>query len=68
LSSPYRAIFAAPGTKGFSTAGFIGRMPMSMLGIGIVTMISQVTGRYSLAGSPPPSRSRRRRSARRCPG
>ena len=50
MSSPYRAIFAAPGTKGFSAAGFIGRMPMSMLGIGIVTMISQVTGRYSLAG------------------
>lgn len=50
MSGPYRAIFAAPGTRGFSAAGFIGRMPMSMLGIGIVTMISQVTGRYSLAG------------------
>jgi MFS family permease len=50
LLSPYRAIFAAPGTKGFSAAGFVGRMPTSMLGIGIVTMISQVTGRYSLAG------------------
>ncbi|NEA55159.1 MFS transporter [Streptomyces sp. SID13666] len=51
MSSPYRAIFAAPGTKGFSAAGFIGRLPLSMLGIGIVTMISQVTGRYGLAGA-----------------
>jgi MFS family permease len=51
LSSPYRAIFAAPGTKAFSAAGLIGRMPLSMLGIGIVTMISQVTGRYGLAGA-----------------
>jgi MFS family permease len=49
--STYRAIFAAPGAKGFSAAGLIGRMPLSMLGIGIVTMISQVTGRYGLAGA-----------------
>ncbi|MBY8887131.1 MFS transporter [Streptomyces sp. PTM05] len=50
MLAPYRAIFAVPGTRGFSTAGLIGRMPLSMLGIGIVTMISQVTGRYELAG------------------
>lgn len=51
MTSPYRAIFAVPGTKGFSAAGLIGRMPLSMLGIGIVTMVSQVTGRYGLAGA-----------------
>lgn len=51
MPSPYRAIFAAPGTKGFSTAGFLGRMPLSMMGIGIVTMVSQLTGRYGLAGA-----------------
>ncbi|MFF6778943.1 MFS transporter [Streptomyces sp. NPDC012637] len=51
MPSPYRAIFAAPGTRSFSLAGFIGRMPLSMMGIGIVTMISQVTGRYGLAGA-----------------
>jgi MFS family permease len=51
VSSPYRAIFAAPGTRAFSAAGLVGRMPLSMLGIGIVTMISQVTGRYGLAGA-----------------
>ncbi|MBT2388955.1 MFS transporter [Streptomyces sp. ISL-1] len=51
MPSPYRAIFAAPGSKGFSAAGFFGRMPLSMMGIGIVTMISQITGRYGLAGA-----------------
>ncbi|MFE0137019.1 MFS transporter [Streptomyces sp. NPDC059037] len=51
MPSPYRAIFAAPGTLGFSTAGFLGRMPLSMMGIGIVTMVSQLTGRYGLAGA-----------------
>ncbi|MEU0625781.1 MFS transporter [Streptomyces rubiginosohelvolus] len=51
MPSPYRAIFSAPGTKGFSAAGFLGRMPLSMMGIGVVTMVSQLTGRYGLAGA-----------------
>ncbi|MFH8792018.1 MFS transporter [Streptomyces sp. NPDC017941] len=51
MPSPYRAIFAAPGSLGFSVAGFLGRMPLSMMGIGIVTMVSQLTGRYGLAGA-----------------
>ncbi|UWE11724.1 MFS transporter [Actinacidiphila bryophytorum] len=51
MTSPYRAIFAAPGTRAFSAAGLVGRMPLSMLGVGIVTMISQVTGQYGLAGA-----------------
>ncbi|MFJ9153608.1 MFS transporter [Streptomyces sp. NPDC102270] len=51
MPSPYRALFAAPGSRGFSAAGFVGRMPLSMMGIGVVTMISQITGRYGLAGS-----------------
>ncbi|MFI5687506.1 MFS transporter [Streptomyces sp. NPDC051636] len=51
MPSPYRALFAAPGAKGFSAAGLLGRMPLSMMGIGVVTMISQLTGRYGLAGA-----------------
>ncbi|MFE7120966.1 MFS transporter [Streptomyces sp. NPDC057654] len=51
MPSPYRAIFVAPGAKGFSTAGFFGRMTLSMMSIGIVTMVSQLTGRYGLAGA-----------------
>ncbi|HLL36120.1 MAG TPA: MFS transporter [Streptomyces sp.] len=51
MPSPYRALFAAPGSKAFSAAGLLGRMPLSMMGIGVVTMISQLTGRYGLAGA-----------------
>ena len=51
MPSPYRALFDVPGTKAFSAAGLLGRMPLSMMGIGVVTMISQLTGRYGLAGA-----------------
>ncbi|MFJ2440077.1 MULTISPECIES: MFS transporter [unclassified Streptomyces] len=51
MPSSYRAIFAVPGTRKFSAAGLIGRLPLAMMGIGIVTMISQLTGRYGLAGA-----------------
>ncbi|GGW69302.1 MFS transporter [Streptomyces lucensis JCM 4490] len=51
MPSPYSALFAEPGTKAFSAAGFVGRMPLSMMGIGVVTMVSQLTGRYGLAGA-----------------
>ncbi|MCY9514344.1 MFS transporter [Paenibacillus apiarius] len=47
----YREIFEAPGAKGFSAAGFVARMPISMMGIGIVTMLSQLRGEYWLAGA-----------------
>lgn len=51
MPSPYREIFAAPGTKGFSAAGLIGRLPISMVGVGILTMISEITGRYAMASA-----------------
>ncbi|MBD8499600.1 MFS transporter [Paenibacillus arenosi] len=51
MANPYRELFDAPGTKGFSAAGFIARMPISMMGIGIVTMLSQLRGEYWLAGA-----------------
>ncbi|MFF2144077.1 MFS transporter [Kitasatospora sp. NPDC058190] len=51
MLSSYRRIFASPGTAAFSSAGFIARLPISMAGIGIVTMLSQLTGSYGLAGA-----------------
>lgn len=51
MRNPYRDIFTAPGAKGFSAAGFIARMPISMTGIGIVTMLSELRGEYGLAGA-----------------
>ncbi|ETK32404.1 MFS transporter [Microbispora sp. ATCC PTA-5024] len=51
MVGPYRGLFGAPGTKGFVVAGFIGRMPMSMLGIGVVLLVSALTGSYATAGA-----------------
>lgn len=51
MLSSYRRIFAAPGTRGFSAAGFVARMPLSMTGIGVVTMLSQLRGEYGIAGA-----------------
>jgi MFS family permease len=51
MSNPYREIFAAPGAKGFSAAGFFARLPVAMAPIGIVAMLSQTHGEYWLAGA-----------------
>ena len=48
--NPYTAILAIPGAKQFSAAGAIARLPMSMVGIGIVLMIQQIYGSYALGG------------------
>lgn len=50
MPNPYREIFRAPGSVGFSAAGFVARLPLSMVTIGIVTMLSQARGEYWLAG------------------
>jgi MFS family permease len=51
MANPYREIFQAPGTKGFSGAGFVARLPIAMAPIGIVAMLSQTHGEYWLAGA-----------------
>lgn len=51
MSNPYAEIFRRPGTKGFSAAGFIARLPLPMTTIGIVAMLSQTHGEYWLAGT-----------------
>ncbi|MFB7665533.1 MFS transporter [Kitasatospora sp. NPDC056138] len=51
MLSSYRQIFATPGTLAFSSAGLIARLPISMTGIGIVTMLSQLRGSYGIAGA-----------------
>jgi MFS family permease len=51
MTNPYRAIFRAPGAKGFASAGFIARMPIAMAPIGIVATLSQTHGEYWLAGA-----------------
>jgi MFS family permease len=51
VSNPYRALLAVPGARVFVAAGFVGRMSMSMVGIGIVLLVSAVTGSYGIAGA-----------------
>ncbi|MEV5497144.1 MFS transporter [Nonomuraea fuscirosea] len=51
MVGPYRGLFDRPGVKAFVLAGLIGRMPMSMLGIGIILLISTLTGSYATAGA-----------------
>jgi len=48
---PYADIFRIPGAWRFSAAGIIGRMPMSMFGLGTVLLISASTGKYGVAGA-----------------
>lgn len=51
MTNPYADIFRAPGAKGFAAAGFLARMPLAMIPMGIVAMLSQTHGEYWLAGA-----------------
>ncbi|WP_434339140.1 MFS transporter [Motilimonas cestriensis] len=51
MHNPYSMIFKMKGTKAFSSAGFIARMPLSMMAIGLITMMSQLYDSYWVAGS-----------------
>lgn len=47
----YRRILAVQGAVPFSTAGMVARLPISMVGLGIVLLVQAATGSYGLAGS-----------------
>ncbi len=50
--SPYVQIFAAvPGSRSFSFAGWLARLPMPILGLGAVLLVEGETGSYGLAGT-----------------
>ncbi|GAA4685895.1 MFS transporter [Streptomyces youssoufiensis] len=51
MANPYGALFAAPGARAFTAAGFVSRMPLSMTGIGLITMLSELRGQYGVAGA-----------------
>jgi MFS family permease len=50
VAKHYAVIFKAPGSLAFSAAAFVGRLPISMLGLGVILMIKESTGKYALAG------------------
>ena len=47
----YLELLTTPGALAFSSAGFVGRMPMSMYGLGTVLLIALLTGKYGQAGT-----------------
>ncbi|HEL3832741.1 TPA: MFS transporter [Stenotrophomonas maltophilia] len=51
MATPYRDLFAAPGTARLALAGLLARLPLPMTGIGIITLLSQLRGSYALAGA-----------------
>ncbi|GHS86271.1 MFS transporter [Actinomycetota bacterium] len=50
MFGPYRDVLSRPGALAFSSSGLIARLPMSMVGIGIVLMVEALYDSYGLAG------------------
>ncbi|WP_307858068.1 MFS transporter [Cellulomonas fulva] len=50
MLAPYRDVLSRPGALAFSAAGVVARLPISMVGIGIVLAVSGIYDSYALAG------------------
>ena len=50
MLKPYREVLARPGALAFSASGVLARLPISMVGIGIVLAVSGIYGSYGVAG------------------
>lgn len=46
----YRRVLAHPGALAFSATGWVARLPIAMMTLGIVLLISETTGSYTRAG------------------
>jgi MFS family permease len=44
-------VLSTPGAVAFSAAGLLARLPIAMIGLGIVILVSDRTGSYSVAGA-----------------
>lgn len=51
MLSSYRRVLAVPGALRFSLTGLVARLPISMVGLGIVLLVQAGTGSYGLAGA-----------------
>jgi MFS family permease len=49
--SPYRRLFAHPGTRAFTIGNLIARLPIGMFSVSAVLMIAGSRGSYALAGA-----------------
>ena len=50
MLTSYRRVFAHPGALAFSLTGLVARLPIAMMTLGIVLLVSTLTGSYALAG------------------
>ena len=50
MLTSYRRVFAHPGALTFSATGLVARLPISMMTLGIVLLVSTLTGSYGFAG------------------
>jgi MFS family permease len=50
IYQPYAEVLKQNGAAKFSSAGFIARLPLAMIGLGILLFISNSTGSYAFAG------------------
>jgi MFS family permease len=51
MLGPYRDIMSTRGAKTFASAGFVARLPISMVTLGIVLLVEGHTGSYGYAGA-----------------
>ena len=51
MLSKYRQVFVGNSAWRFSTAGFIARLPISMVGIGVLMYVEAERGSYAIAGA-----------------
>ncbi|MEJ7833074.1 MAG: MFS transporter [Nocardioides sp.] len=51
MLTTYQRILSRPGTALFSGTGLVARLPIAMVGLGIVLLVEDATGSYALAGS-----------------
>ncbi len=51
MFAPYREILRLPGALRFSAAGLVGRMQMSMVGLGAILLLSVERDSYAVAGT-----------------
>ncbi|WRZ92602.1 MFS transporter [Streptomyces sp. NBC_01007] len=49
--TPYRRLFAHPGTRAFTLGNLVARLPMGMFSVSAVIMIASSRGSYALAGA-----------------
>jgi predicted MFS family arabinose efflux permease len=50
MLTAYRRAYELPGSWQFSSSAFVARLPIAMIGLGIVLLISDRTGSYAVAG------------------